>query len=55
VRRVGPEALLNFSPGRFRFAVPTLSVGTNYNIAEMTQFGVTPTSEWRVPVLTATF
>lgn len=54
-RRVGPEALLNFTPGHFRLGLPTLTVGTNYNLAEMTQFGVTPTSEWRVPVLTATF
>jgi hypothetical protein len=47
--------LLNFTPGHFRFGIPTLSVGSNYTLAEMTQYGVAPTSEWRVPFLTANF
>jgi hypothetical protein len=55
VQRVGPEALLNFRPGRFRFGIPSLSVGTNNSMAEIVQYRVTPTAEWRVPVLTATF
>jgi hypothetical protein len=55
VRRVGPEALLNFRPGQFRLGVPALSVGNAYTMTEMVQYGVAPMSEWRVPVLTATF
>ncbi len=55
VRHVGPEALLNFRPGRFRIGIPTLSVGNAYTLAEMHQFGVAPMSEWRVPVLSAAF
>jgi hypothetical protein len=54
-RHVGPEALLNFRPGQFRLGLPAVSVGSNYSLAEIRQYGVTPTSEWRVPVLTATF
>ncbi len=54
-RRVGPEALFNVTPGRFHFGIPSLTVGSNYTMAEIHQYGLTPTSEWRVPVLSASF
>lgn len=50
-----PTGLLDVTSSGLNLAVPAVSVGTNVSLAEVRQYGMTPVSELRVPVLSGTF
>lgn len=50
-----PTGLLDFSPTGLSLAVPAINVGTNVSLQEVRQYGVTPVSELRIPLLSGTF
>lgn len=47
--------LLDVTGTGLNLAVPTVSVGTNFTLAEVRQYGMTPVSELRVPVISGSF
>jgi hypothetical protein len=54
-RRLGPEALLNYTPGQLRLGLPAVAMVRSYSLEEQRQYGQSAMSEWRVPLLSASF
>ena len=52
---VRATGLLDINPTGFSLAVPAINVGSNVSLQEVRQYGVTPVSELRVPLLSGTF
>jgi hypothetical protein len=50
-----PTGLFDVGPTGFSFAVPAINVGHNISAQEVRQYGLTPVSELRVPLLSGTF
>lgn len=50
-----PFALLNYVPGRFELGLPMVSMARSYSFHESLQYGLTPQTEWRMPLLRAEF
>jgi predicted lipid-binding transport protein (Tim44 family) len=50
-----PTGLFDVTPSGFSFAVPAINVGNNISAQEVRQYGLTPVSELRVPLLSGTF
>lgn len=50
-----PPAILNLGTEGMSLGVPAVTVGTNYSLAEVRQYGVVPQAEVRVPVFSGTF
>lgn len=50
-----PTGLLDINPAGLSLAVPAIGVGSNVTQQEVRQYGVTPVSELRVPLLSGTF
>ncbi|MDB4928603.1 MAG: hypothetical protein JWM10_1087 [Myxococcaceae bacterium] len=50
-----PTGLLDVGPTGLSFAVPAINVGNNLSVQEVRQYGLTPVSELRVPLLSGTF
>ena len=54
-REVRPTGLLDVSGAGLSVAVPAVSAAPNYTAQEVRQYGVTPVSELRVPILSGSF
>jgi|JI10StandDraft_1071094.scaffolds.fasta_scaffold218502_2 hypothetical protein len=52
---IRPTGLLDINPTGLSLAVPAINVGSNVSLQEIRQYGVTPVSELRVPLLSGTF
>jgi len=50
-----PTGLFDLNPAGFSFTVPSVSVGNAVSLQEMRQYGVSPVSEVRVPLLSGSF
>lgn len=50
-----PTGLFDFNPAGLSLAVPSVSVGNAVTVQEMRQYGVSPLSEVRIPVLSGAF
>jgi hypothetical protein len=50
-----PTGLLDLNPAGFSLAVPSVSVGNAVTVQEMRQYGATPVSEVRIPLLSGSF